>query len=108
MSITKVEQQYSKPEEPVVESPVSRRSKMETICDILQAISQGATKPTRIMYRANLSWAVTQIYIKSLHSSGLLFASYNENKIQYHLTDKGINVLHGFLTIKKELNLSNA
>lgn len=106
LSIIDVEQ-YSKPEAPANDT-VGRRSKMETICDILGAVSQGATKPTRIMYKANLSWSVTQIYIKSLNSNGLLLASYNENKTQYHLTEKGIQVLHEFLTLKKGLNLSNA
>lgn len=89
------------------QSQVTRRSRMETFCDILRAIGAGAEKPTHIMYKANLSWTVMQLYIKSLEAQGLVIASADEGKRLYHLSDKGFQLLNQFLTIREDLNLHN-
>ncbi len=78
---------------------------METFCDILRAIGAGAEKPTHIMYKANLSWTVMQLYIKSLEAQGLVIASSDDGKRLYHLSDKGFQLLNQFLTIREDLNL---
>ena len=33
-----------------------KRSRLEVYFDVLKAIGEGVDKPTRIMYKANLSW----------------------------------------------------
>lgn len=84
----------------------TRRSRLETYGDILYAVSVGAEKPTHIMYKANLSWAVMKEYLKSLESFGLVTSTEtNGNKI-YHLSDPGFKVLKQFLDVKDELKLS--
>ena len=35
---------------------MERRSKLETYLEVLQIIKSGTSKPTRIMYNANISW----------------------------------------------------
>lgn len=80
---------------------------METFCDILRAIGAGAEKPTHIMYKANLSWTVMQVYIKSLEVQGLVVSNSDQGKRLYHLSDKGFQLLSQFLTIREDLNLPN-
>ena len=84
----------------------SRRSKLETYCDILKAIATGAEKPTHIMYKANLSWTVMQGYIKALETQGLVISQDDDGKRLYHLSDKGYQLLNQFLSIREDLNLS--
>lgn len=44
----------------------ARRSQVEKIMDVLRAISDGAETPTRICYRANLSWTALQTVLNRL------------------------------------------
>lgn len=76
---------------------------METFCDILQVIGAGAEKPTHVMYKANLSWIVTRRYLDSLEAQGLVVAKMDQGKKQYHLSEKGFQLLAQFLEIKQEL-----
>lgn len=86
---------------------LNRRSRLETYGDILYAVSIGASKPTHIMYKANLSWVVMKEYLKSLESFGLITCEeVNGNKI-YHLSPPGFKVLQQFLDVKDELKLSS-
>jgi len=86
---------------------VSRRSRMETFCDILKAIGAGAEKPTHIMYKANLSWTVMQSYIRSLEAQGLVIPTMEDDKKTYHLSDKGFQLLIQFISIREDLNLQS-
>lgn len=80
----------------------NRRSKLEIYLDVLNVIKGGTTKPTRIMYGANLSWKLLQGILGSLVSQGLieetdLSASRDKrtNRI-YHITKKGDGVIRYF------------
>jgi predicted transcriptional regulator len=86
---------------------VSRRSRMETFCDILKAIGAGAEKPTHIMYKANLSWTVMQSYMRSLEAQGLVIPTTEDEKKTYHLSDKGFQLLNQFVSIREDLNLQS-
>lgn len=88
-------------------SQVNRRSRLDTYGDILYAVSIGASKPTHIMYKANLSWAVMKEYIKSLESFGLITSTENKGNKVYHLSDPGFRVLKQFLQVKDELGLQD-
>lgn len=78
---------------------------METFCDILRAIAAGSEKPTHIMYKANLSWTVMQLYMKSLENQGLVLSSSEQGKRLYHLSEKGFQLLSQFLAIREDLNI---
>jgi predicted transcriptional regulator len=80
-----------------------RRSKMEVKIDILQAIAEGAGRPTHIMYRSNLSWAVMRNFIRALEEQGLVSASDVEGRKNYVLTSKGIRVLETYANVRKQL-----
>jgi predicted transcriptional regulator len=84
-----------------------RRSRLETYGDILYAVSVGATKPTHIMYKANLSWVVMKEYLKSLEQFGLITSTETNGNRIYHLSDGGFRVLKQFLEVKDELKLTS-
>jgi len=76
---------------------------LEIYIDILKAVFEGNEKPTRIMYRANLSWPRLQEYLNSLVKQGLLIKEEKDGKRRYQGTEKGFRVLRYFNTVKREL-----
>lgn len=77
---------------------------MEVKIDIMQAMADGAGRPTHIMYRSNLSWAVMRGFIKSLEQQGLVSSNEIEGRRNYILTEKGSKVLHTYLSVRKQLD----
>jgi len=73
---------------------MARRSRLEIYYDVLQVISRGAHKPTRIMYRANLSWIPLQEILKSLLIQGFIEEKRFKKSTRYEITTKGISVLN--------------
>ena len=77
-----------------------RRSKFEIYMDILAAIRGGTVTPTRIMYRANLSWEPLKQIFETLTAQGLIversMADDKRTRKVYALTDKGENMLNYF------------
>ncbi len=81
-----------------------RRSKLEVCLDILAAINNGETKPTRIMSATNMSWKQLHQEFEQLIESELIMVTDatsekvgrrddKRSKFRYHLTPKGTNVL---------------
>ncbi len=60
--------------------------------DLLEAVRGGVEGPTRIMYRANLSWSVCQNLLRHLVERGLIRLVEGTRK-RYALTPKGSDVL---------------
>ena len=81
---------------PLPEDPLDqvRRSPMEMVCDILGVVSEGPTKPTHILYRANMSWKVLSTYLEYLINHGLISKEEQGSKRStYTLTQKGRSIL---------------
>lgn len=76
---------------------------MEVKIDILQAIAEGAGRPTHIMYKSNLSWAVMRNFIKMLEEQGLVVSTVVEGRKNYILTPKGNRVLETYANVRKQL-----
>ena len=87
-------------EENIIAGP--RRSKMEVKIDIMQAIAGGSGRPTHIMYRSNLSWAVMRSVMKALEQQGLVISREIEGRRSYVLTDKGSRVLQTYRSVKNQ------
>jgi len=83
-----------------------RRSPMEMVCDVLKVVSAGPTKPTHILYKANMSWKVLSSYLDFLTSSGMLDKEDAEGgkRSTYRLTVKGRKVLRLYEGLKESLN----
>lgn len=84
---------------------IDRRSRIETYFDVLCIIAKGVEKPTHIMYKANLSWKMTQLYTSSLISKGFVVIEEKGGKRLYRLTEKGNKVAQQYLAIKEDLDL---
>lgn len=77
-----------------------RRSKLDIVLIVLEAVQRGMDKPTRIMYQANLSWKPTQRILDSLVEQNLLEVKIERGvkrkKKRYEISKKGIAVLDYF------------
>ena len=87
-----------------------RRSPMEMVCDILVVVSEGPTKPTHILYRANMSWRVLSSYLDFLLKRGLIEREDQGGKRSlYTLTTKGRSILQLYnglrLSLKGTVNV---
>jgi predicted transcriptional regulator len=88
-----------------------RRSRLEIYLDVLWAIKGGISKPTRIMYEANLSWKPLQKILDSMVTQGLiekLDASNNRDKRTntiFQITQKGENIINYFNRGKEYLKI---
>ena len=72
---------------------MARRSRLEIYFDILSVIDKGVTKPTRIMYKSNLSWSTLQETFETLIQGGFIVEGMEDNGKRYQVTDKGRNAL---------------
>jgi predicted transcriptional regulator len=78
---------------------MKRRSRLEVNIDVLKVIQEGVSKPTRIMYMANLSWTLTQETLNDMTQQKLIneidvseVGDKRTNKI-YEITSKGEKLL---------------
>ena len=80
----------------------NRRSKLEIYLDVLNVIKEGTTKPTRIMYGANLSWKLLQDVLNSMVDQDLIdeidmsTSSDKRTNSVYQVTTKGDSVVRYF------------
>jgi len=74
----------------------SKRSKLEIYVDVLKTIRKGTSKPTRIMYRTNLSWKPLMKVLHSLDDQDLITVIEEGNHKFYEITEKGRDVLQYF------------
>lgn len=65
--------------------------------DVLRVVSEGAEKPTNIMFRANLTWPLTVAYVETLVRHEMLRVDVNGNRVAYHVTPKGSALLRSFI-----------
>lgn len=71
------------------------RSALKIYLDILVTVrDEGNTKPTRILYRANLSHDRLVRYLGELTSKGLLEERQDEDSKFYVLTPKGLDFIN--------------
>jgi predicted transcriptional regulator len=84
-------------------STLIRRSQLEIKMDILRAVKEGVEKPTQIMYKANISWAILQIHLKSLVENGFLSDIECVSRRRYELTQKGFDILRAYNNILEQM-----
>ena len=82
-----------------------RRSRIETLVDILRVIDVGFEKPTHIMYKANLSWTMMQTCVSTLLAKHLIVDVQEDGRKHYRLTEKGKRVIREFQSVKENLDL---
>ncbi len=77
----------------------NRRSELEVKMDVLRVTSEGANKPTQIMYKANLSWVALLSHLKGLTSSGFLTEVEYANRKVYEISPRGLELLRNYQKI---------
>jgi len=89
----------------------SRRSTLEINLDVLDAIKNGTEKPTRIMYKSNLSWKILNNTLSNLISQNLIekfdmsdSRDKRTNKV-YKITQKGEALTRYFHNAEQLLKL---
>ena len=75
---------------------VPRRSRLEILIDVLRAINKGIDKPTRIMYKANLSWNSLTGALDSLLEQDLIMKKGGDMHNTYEIADKGKQIVNFF------------
>ena len=70
-----------------------RRSRLEIFFDVLAVIDRGVSKPTRIMYKTNLSWTSLHEVFETLINGGFIQEEEYKNSKRYSITDKGRSAL---------------
>jgi predicted transcriptional regulator len=78
---------------------------MEMLCDTLAVIASGESAPTRIMYRANMSWVETKRCLNTLIERGLVESKTEQKREYYALTAKGLDLVRTFNNIRQDLNV---
>ena len=85
--------------------------------NVLNVIQSGETKPTRIMYGANLSWKICSEILDSLVSQELVETMDTSESIrkrdkrtstEYKITSKGQNVIKYFNQAKGLINIKQS
>jgi predicted transcriptional regulator len=74
----------------------SKRSRLEIYLDVLNAIKKGIDKPTRIMYRTNLSWKPLMEVLDTMMAQELIKTEKQGKHTLYEITEKGKNVRNYF------------
>ena len=80
-----------------------RRSRLEICIDVLQIVNRGCHKPTRIMYKSNLSWIPLCEVLSFLINQGALRVKEKGKKKEYYVTEKGKEILKYYEQLKSML-----
>jgi predicted transcriptional regulator len=82
-----------------------KRSRLEMSMEILEAINNGNNKPTRIMYKCNLSWNPLQEILGFLVDRNLVVIKKMKKFNRYETTVKGVRVLGYFRQIQETVSI---
>ena len=80
-----------------------RRDSLLIVSEILSITQKEALK-TNIMYRANLSYTQSVIYLRQMLEMDLLQQVEKENRIYYYTTEKGRELLHKYRDVLRLLD----
>ena len=78
-----------------------RRSKLDIVGDVLRAIREGAERPTNIMFKANLTWPLTLVYLELLLRHRMVSAETDGGRMTYKLEPKGALLLRSYLELEE-------
>lgn len=82
----------------IAENSAKRRDKLSIIAEILEIAKEGTLK-TQIMYKANLSYAQLNDYLKFMLKISLLEKVFRNDKDTYQATEKGLDFLQRYREI---------
>ncbi len=79
-------------------APAKKRNRLEVIRDILTVIKHknGTIKPTHILYKSNLSYAMMEEYLAELLEKEFIVERRAGGRKSYAITDKGMEYLEKY------------
>lgn len=84
-----------------------RRSRLQILVDVLRVIEGGTRKPTRIMYKGNLSWRPLQKVLETLVEDDLVTVRKSKRGgclcRRYSITEKGAAVVELYRDLRSLL-----
>lgn len=82
-------------------APAKKRNRLEVIRDILTVIKQknGTIKPTHILYKSNLSYAMMEEYLQELLDKEFITEGTKAGHKSYSITEKGNEYLDKYRLI---------
>ena len=80
-----------------------RRSLLQVRMEILRVVMNGFGKPTQIMYKSNISWAVLQTQLNTFVAGGLLAVTSYGSRHRYSITEKGIEMVKAYDRVAGEI-----
>jgi predicted transcriptional regulator len=92
--------------ETLMTSNTAKKSRIQSLCDLLVVIRSGVAKQTHIMYKANLTWEMTQDFLSTLENQALVDVISVDGKKFYTITPKGSELLRQYALIENELNIT--
>jgi len=83
------------------EKMTKKRTRLEVIKDILEVIRNrnGRIKPTHILYKSNLSYAMMEEYLRELIEKGMIAEKHYLKGKTYELTERGFKFLEQYAMI---------
>ena len=85
----------------------ARRSKLQISIEVLEAISRGEFRPTRLMYACNLSWRSITDVLSLLESKGYIEdLCGGGNRKKFSITSKGTEILGYYDGLEKLVQIS--
>ena len=85
----------------------ARRSKFQLSIEVLEAVSKGEYRPTRLMYSCNLSWNSMKDVIGLLEEKGYIEdQSVGEKRKHLSITGKGTEVLSFYNGLENLVQIS--
>jgi len=85
------------------EAAFKRRSRMETMVDVLQAAALRPLRPTHIMKEANISYNELRGFIEDLEKKGLIRVEATLGGKYYQATSDGLQVLQDYRRFRERL-----
>ncbi len=70
---------------------------------VLDAVRNGADKPTQVMYKSNLSWSICQKLLGHLAERGFVKVISDGPRRRYKLTPTGLEMLSSFTRVAEAM-----
>ena len=74
----------------------SKRHRIQMKIDVLRAISEGESLPTRIMYKSNLSWLPLHRILDEMLEDKLVEVTHASPHRSYSITEKGMWAMRAY------------
>lgn len=81
----------------------SARTRVEIAYEVLRAISNGSSKPSKIVSRTGTDWKTFNMLIRALAKRGLVARRYHGDRESYRLTFRGASALASYRRVKADL-----